>query len=161
MTGYYTDASGNSTSVSTDTLTLDGSLTYTKIIAGAYNLSGDAKDYTVKVTDGIYSGTIYGGYSNTNAIGNTVKISGGTLTGTIYGGYSSGNTTGNTIEVSGGTLDGAALIGGSNSDVTNNKLLVKAKYITVKTLKNFASLIFVPSNVTAGDTMLSLELVKR
>ena len=137
-----------------------------------------ATDNSVTINGGLVDGSIYGAYANGNlgdaiVTNNTVSIRGGMAPSWFYGGYAysvSGNAfaTDNTVSISGNPIFNAsetiiygsfaeALLGTSDA-FTGNRLEIKT-VVSVKQVRSFEYMDFyLPSDATAGDTMLTLIL---
>ena len=126
----------------------------------------EAKDNTVRVTNGTVTGNVIGGYAvDGKAHDNEVRVSGGTVTGDIYGGLvnNSGSATYNTVIIAGAPhLEASTIYGGSGFDALNvvvgdNRLIVQTSGLTAKNIVNFEDYVFqLPATFRVDQPALTL-----
>ena len=109
-----TSAYGNGADATGGKVTITGGSVITWIYGGLGHGTGTAKQNTVTISDGDFTGKIYGGYSHeSNATNNTVTISGGIFSKYIYGGHSpAGFANNNAVNISSGTFTDGKIYGG-------------------------------------------------
>ena len=166
----------NSGNVTNNHVTIKGSTVGSTVgsdksmVVGGYASSGNAggtgtnEGNSVTVENSTIYATIYGGQSNTNAIGNSVKISGTTnapttIDGAIDGGYvgnNRGSATGNSVTIDGGTDKSVTIKGsvvGGEVKGTNSNAVATGNSVTIRNATVNSNVYGGIGGVTTGNTV--------
>ena len=166
----------NSGNVTNNHVTIKGSTVGSTVgsdksmVVGGYASSGNAggtgtnEGNSVTIENSTINATIYGGQSDTNAIGNSVKISGTTnapteVTGSITGGYvhsGNGSATGNSVTIDGGENKHLVISGsvvGGEVYGTTSKAVATGNSVTIRNATVSGIVYGGYGGVTTGNTV--------